>query len=455
MGKLISTAHRPSRGSFFGKELNIDWVLLFSTLAIVLTGIFMIRSTEAATGTGFFLRQSVAATIGFVGMIIAFLIPYQVYRTYAKPLYVLMILLLISVLVMGVNLRGTKGWFRLGPIYFQAVELAKLTFVLSLSAYLDQRIQWYSPQSLVTPFLLAMVPIGLILIQPDLSSSLVFFPATLIMFYVSGARTLHLAGVCLVGGITAGVPLISTYLDLIGEEIFSHPVLYFFARALKGGWPGLWLFLGVCLTLFIVWWFMRQMRVYVPSLYLWVTLFLLGLGTLGAIASEKAIKDYQRKRLVAFVNPELDRLGGGYNVRQSQIAIGSGRILGKGYGKGTQSRLGFLPSRHTDFIFSVIGEELGFLRALIVMIFYFLVIWRGFEISLVSRDRFGSLVSTGFASMFAFYAMLNLGMTMGLAPVAGVPLPMVSYGGSSVLSSMLSVGIMLSIHWRRHLLDSD
>ena len=121
--------------------------------------------------------------------------------------------------------------------------------------------------------------------------------------------------------------------------------------------------------------------------------------------------------------------------------------------KGTQSRLGFLPSRHTDFIFSVVGEELGFVRSLGVLAFYFFIIWRGFEISLVSRDRYGSLVAAGYAAMFAFYALLNLGMTMGLAPVAGVPLPLVSYGGSSVVSSMLAVGVLISIHWRRHLLD--
>jgi rod shape determining protein RodA len=317
---------------------------------------------------------------------------------------------------------------------------------------LDQRIEWYSPKSLIVPFVLALVPIGLIIIEPDLSSSLVFFPMALVMFYMAGARALHLSAICLVGGIAAGVPLLSTYMEQLGDALDNHPVLLFLARAFKGGWPSVWLFAGVCLTLVGLWWFLRKLRIYIPTLYLWVTLFLLMLGTMGAVGTQRVIKDYQRKRLVAFVNPELDPLGGGYNVRQSQIAIGSGRMIGKGYGLGTQSRLGFLPSRHTDFIFSVIGEELGFFRSIIVLFFYFLIIWRGFEISLVSRDRYGGLIAAGFASMFAFYALLNLGMTMGMAPVAGVPLPMVSYGGSSVMSSMMAVGILLSIHWRRYLL---
>lgn len=244
----------------------------------------------------------------------------------------------------------------------------------------------------------------------------------------------------------------STYFDLSGSSIAGNRVLTFLASAFKGGWPGARLFLIVSLSLASVWWFLRKMRVYIPSAYLWITLFLIGVGTLGAMAAERALKDYQRKRLVAFINPNMDPLGSGYNVRQSQIAIGSGRVLGKGYGKGTQSRLGFLPSRHTDFIVSVIGEELGFIRLVFVIGLYFLVIWRGFEISLLARDRYGSLVAAGFSSMFAFYFLLNLGMTMGMAPVAGVPLPMVSYGGSSVVSSLLAIGILMSIQWRRYLL---
>lgn len=434
------------------RGLAIDWVLFLSAIAAVLVGLLMVHSTDLSDSYGYLLRQSIAAAIGFVGMMFLMILPYQVFRTYTKAIYIFMIVLLVGVLIFGVNLRGTRGWFSLGPVYFQASELAKIIFVLALAGYLDQRIQWSQPRSLVVPFILALLPVGLILIQPDFSSSLVFFPTAIILFYFAGARVMHLSAVCLVGGMSAIIPLISTYLRLLGDSIHDRPILGFLATALNGGWESIWFFLGVCATLFIVWWFLRKMRFYIPSLYLWVTMLLLGMGVLGAMAGEKALKDYQRQRLVAFVNPELDPLGGGYNVRQSQIAIGSGRVVGKGYGNGTQSRLGFLPSRHTDFIFSVIGEELGFFRALIILGIYFLIIWRGYEIALTSRDRFGSLVAAGFSSMFAFYALLNIGMTMGLAPVAGVPLPIISYGGSSLISSMLAIGILLSIHLRRYLL---
>ncbi|MFN0117545.1 MAG: rod shape-determining protein RodA [Elusimicrobiota bacterium] len=446
------TTPTTDKASFFGKGFHVDWILFLSTILIVATGILMIYSTEISLGHGYALKQGIATFIGLVGMIFLMVLPYQIFRTYTKSLYILMIFVLIGVLMFGVTLRATRGWFQFGPFFIQAPEVAKILFILSVAGYLDQRIEWYSPKSLVIPFLLAGFPILLILAEPDLSSSLVFFPATLVMFYVAGARALHLLSLCLVGFIATGIPLISTYFRLLGPSLKDHSILFFLSKALSGGLNSLWFFLGVCGFLIVCWWFLRKMRVYIPSLYLWVTLFLISLGSLGAIATEKVIKEYQRKRLVAFVNPELDPLGGGYNVRQSQIAIGSGQIFGKGYGNGTQSRLGFLPSRHTDFIFSVIGEELGFFRSLFILFLYFLIIWRSFEISLVSRDRFGSLVSAGFGAMFAFYALLNLGMTMGLAPVAGVPLPMLSYGGSSILSSLFSIGIVLSVHWRRYLL---
>ncbi|MCG3204228.1 MAG: putative lipid II flippase FtsW [Elusimicrobia bacterium] len=438
--------------SLFSRGFHIDFVLLFSVLVTVVVGLLTIYSTEVSGGSGYVLRQLTAAAVGFVGLVLLTLLPYQIFRTYVRPLYVVMILVLIGVLIFGSNLRGTRGWFNLGPIYIQSSEIAKPLFVLTLAGYLDQRIQWHTPKSLVVPFVIAFFPIALIIIQPDFSSSLVFIPVAFVMFFVAGARALHLLALSLVGVLAVGIPLASTYFTLLGESLKKAPVLYFFALAFKGGWPGVWMFLGICAALISVWWFLRKMRVFIPSLYLWVTLTLILTGIVGAMATNRVIKVYQRKRLVAFVNPSLDPLGGGYNVRQSQISIGSGRIIGKGYGKGTQSRLGFLPSRHTDFIFSVIGEELGFVRAVVILAFYFLIVWRGFEISLVARDRFGGMVAAGFATMFAFYALLNLGMTMGLAPVAGVPLPLVSYGGSSMVSSMLAVGLLLSIHWRRYML---
>lgn len=450
--RLAMTGAASSQRGFFNRHFHIDWLLIFATLFTVVIGLLTVHSTETAGGSGYLVRQTVAAGVGFTGMVFLMVLPYQVFRTYARPLYIILIAVLVGVLLFGVNLRGTRGWFHLGPVYLQSSEVAKPLFVLTLAGYLDRRIEWYTPKSLIVPFLLAGIPVLLILAQPDFSSSLVFFPASLVMFYVAGARSLHLLAVCFVGALAAGIPLASTYFRLLGAELRERPIMSFLANAFAGKAEAAWLFSGFCLTLLLAWWVMRRLRLYIPSLYLWSTLGLVVVGCIGAAGVDTAIKDYQRKRLVAFVNPELDPLGGGYNVRQSQIAIGSGQVFGKGYGRGTQSQLGFLPSRHTDFIFSVIGEELGFLRSVVILFFYFVIIWRSFDTALVARDRFGGLVVSGFGAMFAFYALLNLGMTMGMAPVAGVPLPLVSYGGSSVVSSMLAIGIVLSVHLRRYML---
>jgi cell division protein FtsW (lipid II flippase) len=184
-----AATHAPS---IFRRSQHVDWILLMATLLTVLTGALMVHSTELGGGSGYFVRQMAAACIGFMGLLFLTLLPYQIFRTYVKAIYIFMIVVLVAVLVVGSNLRGTRGWFHLGPIYIQAPEIARLTFVLSIAGYLDQRIEWTSIKSLAVPFALALIPIGLIIIEPDFSSSLVFLPVTLVMFYVAGARAVHL-----------------------------------------------------------------------------------------------------------------------------------------------------------------------------------------------------------------------------------------------------------------------
>jgi rod shape determining protein RodA len=162
------------------------------------------------------------------------------------------------------------------------------------------------------------------------------------------------------------------------------------------------------------------------------------------------LKDYQKKRLLVFIDPNIDPTGAGYHVIQSMIAIGSGRLWGKGLFGGTQNRLGFLPEQHTDFIFSVIGEELGFLRAVGILILYFIIIYRGIRVAAKARDDFGTLLATGVVTMLAFHLLVNVGMTTGIMPVTGIPLPFMSYGGSSYLTNMIAVGLLLNVHMRRH-----
>ena len=161
------------------------------------------------------------------------------------------------------------------------------------------------------------------------------------------------------------------------------------------------------------------------------------------------LKDYQKMRLTVFMNPNIDPLGSGYHIIQSQIAIGSGMLFGKGLFGGTQSQLNFLPENHTDFIFAVIGEELGFIGALVVLLLYFILLYRGIKIAGSARDDFGTLLATGITSMLAFHLLVNVGMTAGIMPVTGIPLPFMSYGVSALTTNMVSIGILLNIYMRR------
>jgi len=161
------------------------------------------------------------------------------------------------------------------------------------------------------------------------------------------------------------------------------------------------------------------------------------------------LKEYQLMRIIVFWNPGMDPFGYGYHLIQSKIAIGSGNILGKGLFQGTQSRLNFIPEQHTDFIFSVLGEEMGFIGALVLLVLYLLLILKGLHISFKAKDRFGSLIAAGITGMFGFHIFVNIGMTMGVFPVTGLPLPFVSYGGSALTTNLLAIGILMNIYMRR------
>lgn len=161
------------------------------------------------------------------------------------------------------------------------------------------------------------------------------------------------------------------------------------------------------------------------------------------------LKDYQKKRLTVFIDPNVDPLGSGYHIIQSKIAIGSGMLLGKGLFGGTQSQLNFLPENHTDFIFAVIGEELGFIGSVLILFLYFILLYRGIKIAGSARDNFGTLLATGITSMLAFHLLVNVGMTAGIMPVTGIPLPFMSYGVSALTTNMISIGILLNIYMRR------
>lgn len=434
---------------------RLDWSLVAAALFLAFLGLAFVYSATAhgGSGTDFLARQSGALVLGFAGMTFLALLPYQVFQTYARPVYILGVLLLVAVLVLGVRMRGSRSWFHLGFIHFQPVEIARLSLSVGLAAFCEAKTREMGDwRTLVAPLAMAGLYLGLILAQPDLSSALSMGPMTMAVLYTAGAPVWVLAALTATAAIALGIPLGSTYYAIVKPSAAEGWIGGALRQAFTSHGSALLFWGAAGLLIAAGWWFLRRWRVYVPGAALFLTLGVVALGVSGSFAVDRAIKDYQRKRLIAFLDPAIDPLGAGYNILQSKITLGSGRFFGKGYLSGSQSQLGFLPEKHTDFIFSLVGEELGFVGAIIVLGAYFWLVFRAYDIASGARDRFGRYLAVGIGTYFAFTGLVNIGMVMGLMPVTGLPFPFLSYGGSGMVGSFLAVGILLSIHLRRYVL---
>lgn len=326
------------------------------------------------------IRQLAGIILGLMLMAFVIWIPYENLRKHTRSLYLLNLLLLVIVIFAGSEAGGAQRWIDIGPWRMQPSELAKIIIIIAFAAFLAEREGKLNRfRDLIPCFIYIGIPMLLILIQPDLGTSLVFIAIMFGMLFASGARPLLVGGL-LAGGVTAAVGMVWAHLK------------------------------------FDTW---------IP------------------------LKEYQLTRLTIFLDPWSDWQGAGYHMIQSKIAIGSGGLWGKGLMGGTQSFFDFLPIRHTDFIFSVIGEEFGYLGALLVLGLLFFVIYRGLCIATEAKDRFGMLIATGICSMLTFQVLVNVGMTVGIMPVTGLPLPFLSYGGSSMLANMVSLGLLLNVYARR------
>lgn len=432
---------------------KIDWILIATVIFLLGLGFLGIYSATIRYGNAekYLATQLAAIGLGGCVLIVFFALNYQVFKRIPWFTYGIASFLLISVLIFGNVVRGTKGWFYLGAFSFQPVEIAKIFYILSLAAFLTAfKRQAKDLSTLLSALGLLFGQVVLVLLQPDFGSSLVFFPITIALLFVFGAELMYILAIILFGTITMCLPLFATFFRLQPELLAKSELIKFFVAAANGA-NQLLIVLGVVLGLiFLLWWVSRQLKTRISIIFPIVLSLLIVFGSFASFGVQKAIKPYQQKRLIVFLNPSIDPLGSGYNIIQSKIAIGSGGALGKGLFSGTQSKLGFLPEQHTDFIFSVLGEELGFFITLFALFAYFLIVWRALLIARDARDIFGSLVAVGIATMFAFYGIINMGMVMGMMPCTGLPLSFISYGGSNIVSSLCAIGLLLSIHIRRH-----
>ncbi|MFZ5709420.1 MAG: rod shape-determining protein RodA [Pseudomonadota bacterium] len=361
------------------KILYLNWSIVLLATAVAGVGFLMLYSIAGGDAQVWAEPQMKRFALGLVLMFAVALVPIWFWRNVSGLAYILSLVLLLIVEFFGTMGMGAQRWLDLGFIRIQPSELMKISLVMLIAAYYD----WLDigkvsrPLWVLIPAVLILLPTTLVLIQPNLGTS--------VLLVVSGASVMFAAGVSLwyFGGVLA----------LAGAAV-----------------------VGVFLTRGTPWQFLR---------------------------------DYQYRRIDTFLDPSSDPLGAGYNIAQAQIALGSGGWSGKGLMQGTQSRLNFLPEKQTDFIFTTLAEEFGFVGAVTLLVIYSLIIGFLIVAALRMRDRFSSLLTIGIATTFFCYLAVNLAMVMGLLPVVGIPLPLLSYGGSAMLVIMVAFGLVQSAEIHR------
>jgi rod shape determining protein RodA len=353
---------------------DFDWLLLAAALLLSVISITEIYSAKLAQGAATYsLRQLAWVAVGIVFLFIVAAIDYHHISEHIPWLYVLGIGALMYTLLLGHRVSGSKSWVGFGSVAFQPSEFIKVIVVVALARYLSE-LRSNKYMTLVQIFkaaVIVVVPMGLILLQPDLGTALTYLPVIAVGLFVRGIRPIALVS----------------------------------------------LVLGFVLVLPVSW---------------------------------VALRPYQKERILTFLDPERDPLGKGYQVTQSKIAIGSGGLLGKGVFHGSQNILGFLPTRHTDFIFSVVGEELGFVGVIATLGLLSLIIFRSIYNAQTARDNLGLFIVMGVVGVFFFHVIVNVGMVIGFMPTTGIPLPFLSYGGSSVLTAYVALGLVMSVRRRRY-----
>ena len=435
---------RQRRDSIFG----FDLALFGCTVALaVLGGLFVYSSGLSSTGqmvSNEYVKQIVWASTGVILMFAMTLFNYARLRELSVYIYGGCLLLVVAALLFGKVVHGARAWIGVSGLGIQPSEFAKIAVVLFLAAYFSGFGRGLPPLlRLFVGGLIVLVPIGLILAQSDLGTALVYIPLFLVMAFLAGVRLRYLAFILITGALTVILSILPSYERIIlGKE---YPILDFLGDFSTVGWI---LIPAVVITALGV----VGQRVLKRRYFDWVVFcgLVLTLSLFGAYVVQRALKPYQVMRFIIFLDPGVDPQGAGWNILQSQTAIGSGGFAGKGFLAGTQSHLSYLPEQSTDFIFSIIAEELGFWGGILVFALFATLLLRGIRIASLAKDEFGMLVAGGVVTLFFFHVSVNIGMAMGVMPISGIPLYLLSYGGSSTWTAFLALGILQSVYMRRY-----
>ena len=396
---------------------KFDFSLWLSAIILICIGLAAIYSSTLnnSAASENFEKQLIWAVISIMVFFVAYSLPVNSFKMISVPSYLLSLFLLAVVVVIGRRVYGAKSWINLGVFGFQPSEFAKIGTILALASFLSRRnTDIESFFDIIMALAVGFIPVVLILMEPDMGTALVFIVLILTMIFWKGISLFGLF-VVLSPGFVALSSLFGTYY-LFGALIIVLAALIFFKKDI--------FFSGSIMALNI------------------------GAGFFTDYVY-KALSPHQQRRIQSFIDPSADPLGAGYNAIQAKVAIGSGGLFGKGFLHGNQTQLQFIPEQWTDFIFCVVGEEFGFFGAVIVMVLFLVIFLRIFRIASIAKDEFLSLTLMGILSVFVIHFIINIGMTTGIMPVIGIPLPFVSYGGSSLLVNMFMLGIVGNIYRTR------
>jgi rod shape determining protein RodA len=426
---------------------GIDFPLLCASVALTVFGILFIYSS-GITSTGElvsdeYLKQIVWGSSGLIIALFLAMIDYRRIYHISHYLYIVTLLLLIYTCIAGRYVSGARAWIGIGSFGIQPSEFAKLTTIIFLAQHLDNskraknELARFSISCVIT-----FTPMLLILLQPDFGTSLVFIPILLSMTFIAGIAgryILFMALTIVFSGILLVLPLWQEYILKTNLAVINMLTNSKF------------LLLALFLLILIFSLALSGLFIYKKRYFYWINYgaAITAIAMCVSFVARKALKEYQIMRLIVFLNPNIDPRGSGWHIIQSIIAIGSGGFYGKGFKQGTQSHYRFLPQQSTDFIFSIFAEEWGLLGGILVFALFLLIFFRLIRILKSTQDPFGIYITTGICSVIFFHFIINVGMTMGIMPITGIPLLFMSYGGSALLSAMAGIGLCLSIYVRR------
>jgi rod shape determining protein RodA len=388
----------------------------FGLIAIGLVAIYSATyGNELVSGN--FTKQLVSACIGIVIVLAIMYMPAKYISMTAYLFYALALILLLAVLVIGKKIKGQTSWFNIAGFGIQPSEFAKVSTVLALAFFLSNRnkeAEITKPRGFFTAVGICLAPVALIMLQPDMGTALVFLVLLLPLLYWAGMPNFILFFIV--------SPVITAICAFLGTWYFVAAIVFIAAVMV-----------------------ILKRNILVSGIVLCIAI---AAGFSVNMVYNK-LQPYQQRRIMSMFNPESDPLGAGYNVIQSKIAIGSGGLTGKGFLQGTQTQLKYIPEQWTDFIFCMVGEEFGFVGSIIVVLLFLTLIWQTIHIAYLCKNHFLSICCIGFATIFSFHILINLGMIMGIMPVIGIPLPFMSYGVSFLLSNLIMLGIILNAYRNR------